>query len=135
MPKATEKLGVEIENKNLDILVVEDEKSNSFFLKTILKTRFRKIRFATTGKEAIAQCREHPEISLVLMDIKMPEMDGYEATWKIRKLNKAVVIIAQTAHAIAGDREKAIAAGCDDYIPKPINKDKLMDMIRKLLHG
>ena len=65
------------------------------------------------------------------MDIRMPEMDGYEATRQIREFNKDVIIIAQTAYALSGDRKKAIEAGCDDYIPKPINKDELIDMIGK----
>ena len=65
------------------------------------------------------------------MDIQMPEMDGYEATRQIRQFNKDVIIIAQTAYALAGDREKAVEAGCNDYITKPINRDKLMELISK----
>jgi len=68
------------------------------------------------------------------MDIRMPEMDGYEATRQIRKFNKDVIIIAQTAYALAGDREKAIAAGCDDYITKPIKADELKQIIKKYLN-
>jgi len=68
---------------------------------------------------------------LVLMDIKMPIMDGYEATRQIRLFNKDVVIIAQTAFALTGDREKAIAAGCNDYISKPIKKNELMVLVQK----
>ena len=65
------------------------------------------------------------------MDIKMPEMDGYEATRKIRQFNTEVIIIAQTAFALTGDREKAFAAGCNDYISKPIRKDKLKELIQQ----
>ncbi len=126
-PKATGKsLKVSI-SRNL--LIVEDEETSSFFLETILKNRFREIIFAKSGKEAIELCRKNPEIDIVLMDIKMPEMNGYEATREIRKFNKEVVIIAQTAFALAGDKQKAIEAGCDDYIPKPIDKELLLEMI------
>jgi len=65
------------------------------------------------------------------MDIRMPEMDGYEATRKIREFNKDVIIIAQTAHALEGDREKSLEAGCDDYISKPIYKNELLEKIEK----
>jgi len=129
--KTLNKLPGETVSTNSNLLIVEDKETNSFFLKMILKDRFRNIWVAKTGKEAIEQCREHPEINLVLMDIKMPELDGYEATREIRTFNKKVIIIAQTAHALAGDREKAIAAGCDDYISKPIVKDKLLALIQK----
>ena len=67
----------------------------------------------------------------VLMDIRMREMDGYEATRKIREFNKDVIIIAQTAHALEGDREKSLEAGCDDYISKPIYKNELLEKIEK----
>jgi CheY-like chemotaxis protein len=76
-------------------------------------------------------CRNNPDIDLILMDIQMPEMNGYEATRKIRQFNKDVVIIAQTAYVLTGDREMAIAAGCNDYISKPIKKDELMALIQK----
>ncbi len=75
-------------------------------------------------------CLNNPDIDLVLMDIKLPTIDGYEATRQIRKFNKDVIIIAQTAYALEGDREKAIAAGCNDYISKPI---KRMNYWRKLV--
>jgi len=78
-------------------------------------------------------CLNNPDIDLVLMDIKLPTIDGYEATRQIRKFNKDVIIIAQTAYALEGDREKAIAAGCNDYISKPIKKDELLEKISKIL--
>ena len=129
--KAKEKLLGETVSKNLDILIVEDKEVNTFFLEIILKDKARNIWYATTGKEAISQCKEHPEINLVLMDIKMPEMDGYEATCEIRKFNKEVLIIAQTAHALPGDHDKVIEAGCNEYISKPIDKIELFSMIQK----
>ena len=83
-----------------------------------------------TGVEAVEICRDHADIDLVLMDIQMPEMGGYEATRKIRQFNKNVIIIAQTAYALAGDREKALEAGCNDYISKPLNKAVLLSLIQ-----
>jgi CheY-like chemotaxis protein len=85
----------------------------------------------STGIEAITICQNNPDINLILMDIQMPEMNGYEATQQIRKFNKEVIIIAQTAFAMAGDKEKSIAAGCSDYISKPIKKDELELLIQK----
>lgn len=75
--------------------------------------------------------RSDPAIDLVLMDIKMPDMDGYEATRRIREFNPQVVIIAQTAYAMAGDREKALASGCNDHITKPIRQKDLLDVISR----
>ena len=82
-------------------------------------------------KEAVELCRKHSEIDLVLMDIDMPEMNGYEATRQIRKFNKEVFIIAQTAYGLSGDKDKALKAGCNDYISKPIDKRALLKMIEK----
>ena len=72
---------------------------------------------------------------MVLMDLKMPAMNGYEATRQIRKFNKTIPIIAQTAYALAGDKAKALAAGCNDYLSKPINRGGLMEMIYKYLRS
>ncbi len=85
-----------------------------------------------TGYKAIDVCRTNPDIDLMLMDIKMPEMDGYEATRQIRQFNKDVIIIAQTAYGLTNDREKAIEKGCNDYISKPLNLTLLNKMIQKL---
>lgn len=78
-------------------------------------------------------CRQHPDIDLVLMDIKMPVMDGYEATRQIKKFRPGLPIIAQTAYALEGDLEISIAAGCDDYISKPLNKVILINCLNKFL--
>jgi len=83
-----------------------------------------------TGGEAVKACRNNPDIDLILMDIKMPDMDGHEATMQIRQFNTDVVIIAQTAYAQSGDRERALAAGCNEYISKPFNKD-IMALMKK----
>jgi len=81
----------------------------------------------------VEACRNNPDIDLVLMDIRMPLMDGNEATRQIRKFNKEIIIIAQTAYGFSSDREKAIEAGCNDYISKPISKQILFEIINKHL--
>ncbi len=115
--------------QNLKILIAEDEKTADDYLSIILKSIGKEILHAKTGIKAVEIYRNNPDIDLILMDIKMPEMNGYDATRQIRKLNNEVAIIAQTAYALKGDREKAIDAGCNDYINKPIDKEKLMEMI------
>ena len=116
---------------NLKILIVEDDEVSSALLTRMLRNITRSILHAITGVEAVEACRNNPDIDLVLMDIRMPKMDGNEATRQIRKFNKDVVIIAQTAYAFTGDRKKAIEAGCNDYISKPIDRDLLRTLISK----
>ena len=117
--------------KMLKILLVDDEEFAIEFLHAVLDKYKEEILIAKTGVKAIELCRNNPDIDLILMDIKMPEMNGYEATRQIRKFNKDMIIIAQTANALRGDKEKAIEAGCNDYISKPIKKDLLIEMIQK----
>jgi CheY-like chemotaxis protein len=85
---------------------------------------------AITGIEAVEACRNNSDLDLVLMDIRMPNMDGNEATRQIRQFNRDVIIIAQTAYAFSIDSEKAIEAGCNDYISKPINNTLLYELIK-----
>lgn len=115
----------------LKMLVVEDDEVSELLLDETVKLFSKETLKARTGVEAINVCRENPDIDLILMDIRMPDMDGYEATRLIRAFNKEVIIIAQTAYGLAGDRQKAINAGCNDYISKPIEKDKLLTLIQK----
>jgi CheY-like chemotaxis protein len=115
----------------LRILAVEDDETADIFLTEILEVKCRELLHVKNGEEAIKTCKANPDIDLVLMDIKMPVMDGYTATREIRKFNKELVIIAQTAYALAGDREKAIAAGCNDYIAKPLKKLELYNLLGK----
>jgi PAS domain S-box-containing protein len=124
----------EVAINKLKILIVEDDESSEMLLSIAVQKFGEEIISVSTGTEAVAACLNKPDIDLVLMDIRMPEMDGYEATRQIRKFNKDVIIIAQTAYALAGDREKAIAAGCDDYITKPIKADELKQIIKKYLN-
>ncbi|HNY08213.1 MAG TPA: response regulator, partial [Bacteroidales bacterium] len=115
------------------ILIVDDEVSNTMYLEVLLKKMKYNIIKASNGSEAIEMCKDHPEINLVLMDIKMPVTDGYEATKQIKIFRPALPIIAQTAYALAGDENKALAAGCDAYIAKPIKKDLLLEKIHSVL--
>ena len=117
--------------RKLKILVAEDDETSGLLIARILKKSGREFLFARTGVEAVGMCRNHPDLDLILMDIKMPEMDGYEATRQIRQFNREVVIISQTAYGLAGDREKALRAGCNEYLPKPIQKEELLEMIRR----
>lgn len=117
--------------KNLKILVVEDDELSILLLTKVVNLVAKEIVFAVNGVEAVEKCRTNPDIDLVLMDMKMHEMDGFEATRQIRHFNKKVVIIAQTAFTLTGDRERAIEAGCNEYISKPIHKEQLLGLIKK----
>ncbi|MBC8321677.1 MAG: PAS domain S-box protein [Bacteroidetes bacterium] len=118
--------------KKLKILIAEDEEISDTLLTLVLKDVSNEILHAQTGLETIEIIRNNPNIDLILMDIKMPIVSGYEATRQIRKFNKDVKIIAQTAYALSGDHEKALEAGCDDYITKPIDNELLMEKISNL---
>lgn len=119
--------------KNKNILIVEDDEASYEFLKTVLVKSGFTLLWAKNGEEAIHLCKEKSEIDLVLMDIDMPIMNGYEATKVIKKFRPKLPIIAQTAYAIIGDREKSIEAGCSDYISKPINRNMLLEKVKAQL--
>ncbi|MEI6678529.1 MAG: ATP-binding protein [Mariniphaga sp.] len=117
--------------KDLSILIAEDDEPSEMLISLAVKPFSREVFKVKNGVSAVELCRMHPDIDLVLMDIQMPEMNGYEATRQIRKFNTNVVIIAETAYALADDRELAIAAGCNDYIAKPFGKILLSALISK----
>ena len=117
--------------RNLKILIAEDDPFSEMLVSSIIRSFSNKIINCRTGIEAVETCRNNPELDLILMDIKMPEMDGYEAAKLIREFNKNVVIIAQTGYAQTGDREKALQAGCTDYISKPIRNHDLVFLVKK----
>ena len=123
----------ELNTLYLKILIVEDDEASEALISITVKDFCKSLLKAKTGTEAVEICRNNPDIDLILMDIQLPKMNGYEATRQIRQFNKEVIIIAQTAYGLSGDREKAIEAGCNDYISKPIVKDKLLQLI--LVHG
>jgi PAS domain S-box-containing protein len=116
------------------ILIAEDDETNFYYLNALMtkKTDVR-ILHALNGREAIELFRTNPDIKLILMDMKMPEIDGFEATRQIKMINKNVIIIAITAYAMSGDEERIIAAGCDGYLSKPINKKSLLDKIAEFI--
>lgn len=107
------------------VLVAEDEDSNFYLIEALLRKANVKVIRALNGQEAVDYCLNDPEISLVLMDIKMPVMDGLEATRQIKDNRKQLPVIAITAHALTGDQTKILEAGCNDYISKPFRKETL----------
>lgn len=117
--------------ESLTILVADDDEVTRFYLSKLFEQKCRKMFFAKNGKEAFEIFQNNQNIDLVLMDIKMPLMDGYSATIKIKEIDKKVVVVAQTAYALASDREKALAAGCDDYLAKPLLKKDLFSVVEK----
>jgi len=119
--------------RKLKILIAEDDEVSEMLIDSYIKMVGKEILKARTGIEAVEICRDNPDTDLILMDIRMPDMGGYEATRQIRQFNKEVVIIAQTAHGLTGDKEKAIEAGCNDYIAKPIKKSELLQVLQKNL--
>jgi CheY-like chemotaxis protein len=115
-----------------NILIVDDDVRNLFALTTVFERFNINAITAESGKEAIYLLNENPKIEMVLMDIMMPEMDGYETTQKIRRehKNSTLPIIAVTAKAMKGDRQKCIEAGASDYITKPVKIDQLLSLMR-----
>ncbi len=112
----------------MTILVVEDEEINWLYLNEILKNRV-KVLHAVNGKEAVELVRLNKDIDIILMDIKLPDINGLELTKIIKSMNGRIKVIAQTAYALSGDRESVIEAGCSGYISKPVNRDELLNLI------
>ncbi len=123
----------EAPDKKTHILIVDDEKTAHQLYKLMLKSKGYRLSHAENGKEAVEAFKHHPDISVILMDIKMPEMNGYEATKEIRKKNKKVKIIAQTAYALQADKKKAFEAGCDAHLAKPVDRELLLRKINECL--
>lgn len=121
----------EEEINKLKILIVEDDAISKLLMTIAVKKYAKEVLKVSTGYQAIETCRATPDIDLVMMDINMPEMGGYEATRKIREFNKEVIIIAQTANGMQSDKDQALAAGCNDYISKPVNLNTLGEIIQK----
>jgi PAS domain S-box-containing protein len=116
------------------LLVAEDEESNFLLMAEMLSGLNANIVRAVSGAEVVAICKSSQHIDLVLMDIKMPGMDGYEATKQLRKFMPFLPILAQTAYASDEDKKRAINCGCNDYISKPINRELLISKIEQLLN-
>lgn len=119
------------DNYQLKFLIVEDDETSELFLKEIIHKLSKEVLIARNGIDAINACRQNPDIDLVLMDIQIPGLNGYEATRQIRTFNKDVIIVAQTSFGLSGDRKKSIEAGCNDYISKPFSKEELVALVQK----
>lgn len=122
--------------RNKKILMVDDDVRNLFALSSILEDKGAQVSVAKNGKECLTYLDKNPDIDLILMDIMMPEMDGYEASTKIREQDrfKDLPIIAITAKAMKGDKAKCIEAGASDYLAKPVNMDRLFSLLRVWLY-
>ena len=117
--------------KKLKIMVAEDDEIGYYYLQTVLSEMECETFRCADGSEAVEYCQNNNDVDLILMDIRMPVMNGLEATRRIREFNSTIVIIAQTAFALLGDKEIALAAGCNDYVSKPINKTELIQKIKE----
>lgn len=115
----------------INILIAEDDETSFFYLMTILRGITNKVYRAESDEDSINILQEHPEIDLILMDIKMPGMNGLDATKKIREINSNIIIIVQSAFVMTEDYQLAIQSGCNEFISKPINKDTLLNLIGK----
>src|SRR5215471_7062449 len=118
------------------VLLVDDDARNIFALSSVLERRGMRVLTATTGEEAIRLVEATPDLAIVLMDIMMPEMDGYQTMQVIREdpAFRRLPIIALTAKAMKGDREKCLEAGASDYLAKPVNTEQLLSALRMWLH-
>ncbi len=117
-----------------DVLIVEDDEVSIIYLTEILKNEGKTYEIAETGEDAIELIEnDHTSFKLVLMDIGLPGINGYDTTIKIKSLQPDIKIVAQTAYAFSGDRERCMEAGCDDYFTKPLQKSKVMAIIKNYL--
>lgn len=119
-----------MENK---VLIIDDDERNTFALSAVLKSKGYSCLTVTDGEKGLELLRNNNQIGIVLMDMMMPEIDGYETLKRIRqnKINH-IPIVAVTAQAMIGDREKCLAAGADDYISKPVDVDKLLHILENI---
>jgi CheY-like chemotaxis protein len=118
---------------NKTILVVEDVETNFQFFKAALRKTNCEIIWAKDGQEAVDLCKNNKDIDLVLMDIQLPVLSGYDATILIKEFRKELPIIAQTAYALINDRRRILKSGCDDYIAKPIKPKEFLAKVEKLI--
>jgi len=119
--------------RNKKILIVEDDVSSRLYLNKILEKSGAILFNAADGQEAINIARNEPELDVILMDIQLPMVDGYDCAARIREFRPNIIIIAQTAYSLLGDREKIISSGFDDYIVKPIFPNQLIEKIESAL--
>lgn len=115
------------------ILIVEDVKTNHMLIDRILRWTHAQLLWAMDGEQAIKLCKENDNIDLILMDIRLPKLNGYDATREIRKFRKDVPIIAQTAYVLPEESGKVLEAGCNDLITKPIVKNILLETVARYI--
>jgi CheY-like chemotaxis protein len=115
----------------MTILVAEDDDVNYLYIKEIFRGTGAEILHALNGKEAVEMCQNNDRIGIVLIDIKMPVMNGYEAIKKIREVRPDLPIVAQTAYALSNEMLKAFNAGSNDYISKPFTREQLLAIVTK----
>jgi CheY-like chemotaxis protein len=120
------------ENKNL-ILIVEDDPTSSLLYSSFLESKGFEVMTVTNGKEAINAVNANPDIQLILMDIRLPEMDGIRSMKEIKKIKNNIPIIAQTAYAMVEDKNKLLKAGFDSYLSKPVKPDALYNILLSYL--
>ncbi len=118
---------------NKFILIVEDERTNHMLIDLMLRPTSARLMWAMDGKQAVEMCEENEDIDIVLMDIRLPKMNGYEATQAIRKFRPELPIVAQTAYVMEEEKHKVIEVGCNDLITKPIKKEILLKKISKYI--
>lgn len=116
---------------DLKVLIAEDDKISRMLLKEILGYYTSEIIIAENGREAVAACRQNPDLCLILMDIRMPGMNGYDASKEIRNFNKDVVIIVQSAHMITDNDDNLKFSGCNGFIAKPIRRAAISGLLEK----
>jgi CheY-like chemotaxis protein len=119
------------------VLIVDDDVRNIFAITSLLERYQMQVLYAENGKDGIAALQDHPDVNVILMDVMMPEMDGYETTRAIRAQDefRSLPIIALTAKAMQGDRDKCLEAGASDYITKPVDTEQLLSLLRVWLYG
>ncbi len=123
-------------NEKKEILIIDDDSKNIFALSAVLKARKYSCLSALSAKEGLSLMEQNPNIGAVLMDMMMPEMDGYEAIVRMKADEnlKNIPVIAVTAQAMTGDREKCLEAGADGYISKPVNVDELLQLLNQIMN-
>lgn len=124
-----------MDNQSASVLIIDDDSRNIFALSLVLRTKGYQCLSATAALSGINLLRENTGIGIVLLDMMMPDMDGYEAIGALRKLpgRQTLPVIAVTAQAMPGDREKCLAAGANDYVSKPVNVDLMLGLLKKYL--
>ena len=122
-----------MENRKFTMLIVEDDIISFELYRARLEDLDINLVHAKNGKVAVEKVRENPDINLVLMDIRMPVLNGYEATKQIRKFNPTIPIIAQTAFAMMPEQKTILETGFTDFLPKPVEEEKLFGLIKKYM--